>query len=273
MNDLDLMKEFRADAAPAEPATLNRARAGMFRPAARQRQWAWRLVPAGALAAVAAAVAVVGVNSDEAATPERSTEAAQVLRLAAAEARREPVLPARPDQFVYVESRVAWAGGGPQGYQPPVEQIRHIWLSVDGSQTGLLREKPAKPGTEPSGPDLANVPLTGGEGIPAYLRDLPTEEKAMRAYLYKDADDHKPAGPSPDTRAFTKVGDTLREQYVPPASVAAMFDAAATIGGTSVVKQVDLAGRHGIAVSRTDQGTRHDLIFDSSTYKFLGERD
>jgi hypothetical protein len=91
----------------------------------------------------------------------------------------------------------------------------------------------------------------------------------MRHYLYHGAENKNP----PDTRAFTLVGDTLREQYVPPKAVAALFDAAATIPGTSVVHQADVAGRHGIAVSRTNQGIRHDLIFDSSTYRFLGERD
>jgi len=66
-----------------------------------------------------------------------------------------------------------------------------------------------------------------------------------------------------------------RDRYdtTQPKAVAALFDAAATIPGTSVVHQADLAGRHGIAVSRTDQGIRHDLIFDSVTYHFLGERD
>ena len=65
----------------------------------------------------------------------------------------------------------------------------------------------------------------------------------------------------------------VREQYLPPATLAALFEAAATIPGTTKVEQVDLAGRRGIAVSRTDQDFRHDLIFDAKTYKFLGERD
>ncbi|WP_250006048.1 hypothetical protein [Actinoplanes sp. M2I2] len=52
-----------------------------------------------------------------------------------------------------------------------------------------------------------------------------------------------------------------------------MFEAAATIPGTEVVRQADLAGRAGVAVSRTDDdGIRHDLIFDAGSHRFLGER-
>jgi hypothetical protein len=198
------------------------------------------------------------------------SEAARVLRLAASEALREPVLKARPDQFVYVESQVAWAGGvlrenGKTSYLPPAEKRRRIWLSVDGSRTGLLKET----GSRRDGlPFKDSAPIPGG-GHPAYARDLPTDSAKMRQWLYQG----EPGDRGPDTAAWSKITDTLREQYVPPAAVAAIFEAAATIPGASEVKQVDLAGRHGIAVSRTDGGIRADLIFDAATYHFLGERD
>jgi len=278
MNDLDLIERFRADLPPADPSALARARARMFRAAAappHRRRWTWGLIPAGALAA-AVVVAAFSVRADR---PPVSTpdDAGRVLRLAAAEARRDAVLAARPDQFVYVQSLAAWAGGstdvdGREMYIPPVEKDRRIWLSVDGTRTGLLREKVAKPGTPvPRGRSvLTELPLDAG--VPAYLRDLPTDPKAMRDWLYRGAVEPGKEK-SKDTVAFTKVGDTLREQYVPPAAVAALYEAAATIPGNTVTKQVDLAGRHGIAVSRTDHGVQFDLIFDASTYKFLGERE
>ncbi|WP_250038128.1 CU044_5270 family protein [Paractinoplanes maris] len=210
-------------------------------------------------AVVAAVVVLVPVRR-----PDPGPGAAQVLRLAAAEARRSPDLAARPDQFVYAHSRVARgvvtqdAGSGAAVYLPPVEQDRRIWVSVDGSRDGLVRQG----GT----PD---TPLPGSEAGRAYESRLPTEPVAMRDWLYRDPT----GGSGDDVRAFDTVADTLREQYVSPASVAAMFEAAATIPGTEVVRQADLAGRRGIAVSRTgDDGLRHDLIFDSGTYRFLGER-
>lgn len=288
MNDLDLMERFRADLPPADPAVLARARARMFTaPATRpaRARWVWRLAPAGALA-VAAAVAVTTVHTPSpqagpATTttgPQAAPDATHVLLLAAAEARREPDLKARPDQFVYVESRVAWAGWaapalGVAGakYIPPVEKDRRIWLSVDGSRPGTLEEQPAAGGaveTNPKGGD-ADVYGDGGPGTPAYRDDLPTGAKAMRAYLYGGAKNKNPS----DARAFTRVGDTIREEYVPPASVAALFEAASTIPGTKVVPEADLAGRKGVAVSLTSRGIRHDLIFDSASYRFLGERD
>jgi hypothetical protein len=278
MNDLDLMTEFRQDVAPPEQTALTRARAGMFRaaPEKRKARWVWRLAPAGALVA-AVAVAGVAIRPDTGPPPPPSagsgvtgeSEAVQVLRLAAAEARREPVLAARPGQFVYIRSQVSWAGipqeGQPERPVRPAPHERQIWLSTDGNADGLLRE----------GPDFDDVPLIDGRGIRAYRDDLPTEVKAMRAYLYKGARDNppKPGGPTPDDRAWSKVGDTLREQYVPPAAVAALYDAAATIPGTSVVKSADLAGRKGTAVARTsDFGVRTELIFDSRTHRLLGER-
>jgi hypothetical protein len=285
MNDLDLMERFRADLPPADPAALARARARMFAtPATRpaRARWVWRLAPAGALA-VAAAVAVATVHAAPSpqAGPTTTTTTAQaapdaphVLLLAAAEARREPALKARPDQFVYIESRVV-AGGAKWGttgatYVPPVEKDRRIWLSVDGSRPGTLEERPAAGGSVETNPKNEDGGLygDGGPGTPAYRDDLPTGAKAMRAYLYRVAKNKNPS----DARAFTRVGDTLREEYVPPASVAALFEAASTIPGTKVVREADLAGRKGVAVSLTAEGIRHDLIFDSATYHFLGER-
>jgi hypothetical protein len=282
MNDLDLMTEFRADTPPADQHTLNRARAGMFRTGKKERsRLVWRVAPAAGLAAALAVTGVVlrpggsaepptTANGSKPASPPASkplSESATVLRLAAAEARREPLLPARDDQFVYLESIISYAavegdGDGTAGkYLPPVERRRRVWLSVDGTKDGLARETPVKSHAIPKGDDLA--PTDG------YRSDLPTDAKAMRALLYAADRGDLPA----DEAAFKQVGGLLGQQYVPPASVAALFDAAATIPGTTVVRQVDIAGRHGIAVSRTSIGIRSDLIFDASTYHFLGERD
>ena len=279
MNDLDLMTGFRADTPPADQHTLNRARAAMFRaPAPPKSRLAWRVVPAAGLAAALAVTGVVLRPGGSAEPPPAAigprpvvkplSESAKVLQLAAAEARREPLLPARDDQFVYVETIISFAnsesnGDGTAGkYLPAEPRRRWAWLSVDGSQDGLAREAPVTSHTVPSGGD--NLSRTDG-----YRNDLPTDAKAMRVLLYSA----QRGDQSADAGAFKQVGGLLREQYVPPASVAALFDAAATIPGTTVVRQVDMAGRHGVAVSRTEDGIRSDLIFDARTYHYLGERD
>jgi hypothetical protein len=283
MNDLDLMTGFRADPPPPDQRTLGRARAQMFRAATKDRpRLVWRVAPAAGLAAALAVTAVVLRPAGSAQPPPTAdgtgpasrpaskplSESATVLRLAAAEARREPLLPARDDQFVYVESIISFAasasnGDGTAGKAlPPQERRRRVWLSVDGTEDALARETPVTSHAAGSGGDNLGH-------IDGYRSDLPTDAKAMRTLLYS----LEHGDGSADAGAFDQVGGLLREQYVAPASVAALFDAAATIPGTRVVRQVDLAGRHGIAVTRMDAGIRSDLIFDAKTYHFLGERD
>src|SRR5438552_1398699 len=81
--------------------------------------------------------------------------------------------------------------------------------------------------------------------------------------------------PSVDGRAWTAVGDLMRESYLPPAQRAAVFQAAELIPGVTLVRDVqDAAGRTGIAVARVDdrRGLRDELIFNPATYLYQGER-
>ena len=273
MNDLDLVERFRADLPPADPAALSRARARMFHepPPRRRPRWQWGLVPAGVLATVVAVAAFAArpstapVSTPPVSAPPVVADAAGVLRLAAAEVRTEPALPVKPGQFVYIESLTADDNvenlETKPTWVPPREVRRQIWLSADGVRAGLLRETVVKTGKKSGDVPLSpNVP-------PAYVTSLPTDPKAMRDWLY-----HDPSENGPDATAWTRVGDTLREQYLTPAEQAAMFEAAATIPGTTVVKQADLAGRKGVAVTRVNGQVRFDYIFDAKTYDFLGER-
>jgi hypothetical protein len=92
----------------------------------------------------------------------------------------------------------------------------------------------------------------------------------MKAWLYANSQ----GGNSPDEQAWITVGDTIREAYIPVKARAAMFEASAKIPGVYVVPQVtDVLGRAGVAVARDSGGSRSELIFDASTYVFLGERD
>jgi hypothetical protein len=306
MTDLELVERFRDDLPAADPAALSRARARMFHepaPARRRARWVWGLAPAGALAAaVAIAVAAGGVahprtpprhdaapasakpakpqpsqpepskpEPSKPGTPKTATDAAGVLRLAAEEVRAEPVIPAKPGQFVYAESidasdnvenletKPTWV--------PPKEIDRKIWQSVDGAQDGLLIQTVVRTGKK------YHVPLEA-DGTRAYLTDLPTDPVAMRAWLYAvGPGTRQPENQTEaDFAAWDKMGETLREKYVAPLAKAAMFEAAATIPGTTMVKGADLAGRKGIAVSRSDRTVRFDYVFDAKTYEFLGER-
>jgi hypothetical protein len=55
---------------------------------------------------------------------------------------------------------------------------------------------------------------------------------------------------------------------------AALFRAIARIPGVRLkADSVDAAGRHGVAVTRTKDGVREELIFDAATHRYLGDRD
>jgi hypothetical protein len=211
--------------------------------------------------------------------------ASEVLNRAATTAAGQPDLKPRPDQFVYVESkgRQARLSAGEGAPVQPVQSIsRKAWLSVSGTRAGLVHNSGEDPiwicdaGSNTTGKEpkrLPEVDLRNPPGdchnVPAYRKNLPTDPGAMRAWLFRNSQGGNP----PDVQAFVTVGDTLREAYVPPAAKGAMFKAAATIPGVTLTgTTVDLAGRRGIAVGQTWHGIRHELIFETGTYRLLGER-
>src|SRR5689334_10029964 len=255
---------------------------------------AWRLGAVGAAAATAIAASVgagllagAPAHVAEPAPPSpavRPVDAAQVLTLAALHIAEEPALPARPDQFLFVESTVTYrlvpgrAGGPAMG-----PRATRSWLSVDGTRDGLIRSRPLAvpsaawqderiPGCRDGrfAPTLDRPkhtePCTPN---PAYRADLPTDPAAMRAYLYRPDADH--TGLPADQLAFERVAEVLSLSLGAPAVQAAVYRAAAEIPGTTISQPAtDVAGRPGIAVARTDTGIRTELIFDAGTYRYLG---
>lgn len=253
-----------------------------------QPRWGWRLGIAGGLAAaVTAGVLGVQVLSVGDRPPVSSASAAQVLEGAARHAESRPAVTVRGDQFVYVES-ITTGVSRPEGVEPTGGVVteaksRQVWLSADGTRDGLVRER-ARDGS--GGRDIA-VPgcrdglethRKGGKQVQVpcepsahYVGDLPTDPDAMLAYLKQRGGDTKnPA----DQDAFTAAAGLIREGYLPPAALAAVFEALATLPSVQVVGDVtDEAGRAGVAVAITEvQGNRTELIFDRESFAFLGER-
>ncbi|WP_405719801.1 CU044_5270 family protein [Streptomyces sp. NBC_00046] len=288
--ELVLRQALLADSAPAGPSGRLAVRA------TRPRRRLVRLAVPAVVCALAVG-GVVAVNLADA--PGRgttavpgggATEAPEATRLldrialAAAEEKRPTV---RADQFVYIESKVAYAGqsagGGPVS-MPPVHR-RQVWLSADGSRAGLLREagEPATPlGTDGpvgilDGPGATPRPSTLHASDPsisnpahAYVASLPTDPDALLELI---RDETRGEGQDPDQRAFTAIGDLLAETWAPPEVGAALYRAAAKIPGVTVIRAADDAtGREGVAVARTAHGQQTQWIFDRSTYAFLGER-
>ncbi|MDV5143010.1 CU044_5270 family protein [Streptomyces sp. SBC-4] len=275
-----LLREFRQDAAPA---------------AAKPRFGVRRLtivaVPlaAGALAVTLATngqfdpapraepKAAAAPGSDRKA-PEAKPATVLLDRIATVAAAK-PARAVRDDQYVYVSSTVAWSV---QSDSDPVMRLdtprsRKVWLSVDGSKPGLLRERgediPLAGALDKNGrpvEPVGNPHPTLNSPTYRYLESLPTDPDALLKKIY---DETRGSGPGPDQEAFVTIGDLLREQLAPPKVSAALYKAAAGIPGVTVVDDaVDAAGRHGVAVARVHAGERTEWIFDRRTLDFLGER-
>jgi hypothetical protein len=92
----------------------------------------------------------------------------------------------------------------------------------------------------------------------------------MLRYLYQ----HRAGQNPPDQQAFITAGDLIRESYIPPAALAAVFRATAHIPGVTVARgAVTADGKRGIAVQRIFNGISQQLIFDPASYAFIGERE
>ena len=355
MNDLELVRELRGDPPDAEPAVLLSARFALQREmrgdTGRPGAGRWRLATAGGLAALLAIAVIVAQNGPPA--PNGTVaDAAGILDRAALTAAHEPILPARPDQYVFIESIEGYHG---ETYDcdgkadqshctaipgPVTRTLRQMWSSVDGTHDGLLRDRPAKntgawnetpipfcPNAAPvtnavpgaSGvpvtnaapatnavPGASGVPVTnaapatngarGANGVPgtnqpgtngsptnqpannqppadnctprpAYLINLPTSAPAMTDYLRARANE------TTNGDLFTAAGDLIREAYLPPAALSALFQALGDVPDLTVAQDaVDAAGRHGASVGRDAHGFRNELIFDRTTFAYLGSR-
>ncbi|HLT09994.1 MAG TPA: CU044_5270 family protein [Micromonosporaceae bacterium] len=212
------------------------------------------------------------------------TEAGELLeRIALVAGSSTDIPPAdqiRDDQYIYVETYGGHGGvvltfddeGQPIGdgweLVPLEMHTRQIWLSVDGSRPGLLRDtgrpRDGEVVLEPHGEVYLNGPTL------RYLTTLPTNPDLLLAKIYLET---WGAGPNPQQEAFVTIGDLMRESVVPPRLAAALYRAAARIPGTEVVDDaVDALGRHGVAIARTHDGLRTEWIFDRGTLQFLGER-
>ncbi|MFE5867384.1 CU044_5270 family protein [Streptomyces roseifaciens] len=171
-----------------------------------------RLVVRIMVPAVACALAVGGVvavnladtpgrgaptvpGGDAARAPEAARAARLLDRIAlAAAGAKQPVV--RADQFVYVESKVAYAAQSAAGGSVAMAPVhtRQAWLSADGSRPGLLREegRPDAPlGSDDApvyaldGPGATPRPTTLGKGPSIsnpthhYVASLPTDPDAL----------------------------------------------------------------------------------------------
>jgi hypothetical protein len=257
MDDLALLADM-ADRTPLPAAAdLAPARAKLMNVVARPKRRRY-LVSAAAVVGLAAAITGV-VTLDG--SPSAQAEAVEVLRLAADATRTLPDTPPRPDQFVYTKTQDGTGG------------IRETWLSADGTHDGRIEQG----GTTMPLPACRDgvAPVVKGDDVvpgatepcgphPAYQPDLPTDGAAMADYLRARNDGN--------LNSMAKdVYGMVAESYVRPAALAAVFEAVTRIDGLTVVEGVeDAAGRPGVGVRWTFDGSANTLVFDAESHVFLG---
>jgi hypothetical protein len=315
MNDIDLLRRMRDDLPPPDGAALARGRARLVaealgapmaataiaRPPLRlgwrfataagpttaiarsPLRLGWRFAAAAGLTLVLAAGVAVTMTRTSSEDPGGSA-AALVLRRAALTAEHEPLLAARPDQYVYVESIFVNTPNRRMDNRAFQDETQRAWTSVDGSRDGLVRGEPRSgSGRKTEAPIEGCSTVTGVTGgtelsrgkqsvtctpVPGYRDDLPTSADAMLTYLRQQM-----AMSEAGVDEFIVAASLIQRAYVPPASLAALFQALTRVPAITVAKGVtDAAGRAGVSVGVGVGEGRRELIFNPQTYAYLGYR-
>jgi hypothetical protein len=260
---MSAMAAVTTEGAGSRPAARQAKSSVVRRRTTNRRLWWSGAAVVGLAAAITAVVAVGGLEPVGVAPPKAS--AAEILHEAAAAARKLPDTPARPDQFIYTKTQ---NGDG---------SVREAWLSADGTHDGLIKQQGENiplPGCRDGRSQgyKGDKPVAGGfqecVPTPAYLPDLPTDAAGMREYLM-----NMPGSKDRTNSLAKNILFLVGENYVSPASLAALFETVAQLDGLTIVEHAkDGAGRPGVGVSWTYTNTI-TMVFDRDTHAFLGIAD
>ena len=294
MNDLDLVRDLRADVPSPSRERLAPGRARLLASISRPRpRYARRAVLAVTAAAAASAVAVAVASGALSGPATRSaavkppairlTLTAQLLSTAAATVAKHPAVRPGPHQWFYTK----FVG---HDYGQPT-QSNENWETFDGRQTAYFQNGQlivhktlgafGGGGPTPLGEYNANAtPQTAYNA----LASLPSNPKALLAVIAKQV---AKVGPSAASGSIVslyapKGRDELEFDYLaqllwnsatgePPAAEAAVFRALAAIPGVSSQQGItDAVGRPAIGLS--DNGGKTQLLLDPQTYQVTGMR-
>jgi hypothetical protein len=224
--------------------------------------------------------------------------AAAALDQAADAAERQPTPEAFPrsDQFFYTRSRSTYLScrfDATHGFCALAQQRREAWVSERrrGSETTRVVGHRWPSAAERRKWVAAGRPSVAGQ-IEGTFRLSPNRAfslgnerlsgRQMRAFDAEGAalfrrlrDGVSPGqGSSPAGEVFTQIGDALREQPAPPKLRAALYRALKYVPGVRFTPQTrDALGRPAVAVTRVEDGTRRELLFDPATSAMLAERE
>ncbi|MFF7950527.1 CU044_5270 family protein [Streptomyces griseorubiginosus] len=286
MNEIELLREWDADAPPLTDAARARARfrlqQAMQAPAAPVavsgvgRRPLLRIAVAGV--AAAAVTATVVVTQDTGTEPRTSTvSATTVLRGAAAEALRteKPVAP-RDDQFIYTKEVIERR---PVGGGPVKKWVDESWSSVDGSKKSYVSELGYKQWVPPfQKGEYSWPPMEWSK-----LKKLPLDPAKLTIVL-------RESGTKPDFARKTRpeewdsiqffLSALLSKSVLPKGLRSAAFKALAAVPGVQVLPgRTEFNGHTAVGVRYVGRSGgpwgdgRRVLLFDAKTDQYLGLRE
>ncbi|ARX81381.1 MULTISPECIES: CU044_5270 family protein [Streptomyces] len=292
-DELELLREWDADAAPLTGPARDRARHRLLNAMAHAdrptgtgpgRRRALRLAAAAVVAtAVTGTAVLIGTDgSGEDGAPGTSTprveNAAAVLNGAAAWERKrekEPVAP-RDDQFIYSKRIIKETEQKTGEVKTYTDEM---WDSVDVSKPSLSMELGREMWEEPAGKG-------GGVWPPrkwSELKKLPQDPKkliwAIVSLDLRGASDDRPISDldKPNRyEAYWLLGELLKNPVLPQGLRPAAYEALALVPGVKTIPGVkDSAGRTGVGIAHTGREPYDGkyLIFDPASHEFLGFRD
>ncbi|WP_131738574.1 CU044_5270 family protein [Actinomadura roseirufa] len=271
---------------PPGPVVLAEGRARLInvirdggRRSPRARRYRGLLAVGLAGVVTAAGAVVIAVQGSDGGGPReiRPVSAHEVLTRAATVARKEPELHPRPGQYLYIRSVVAWGPGQVAPNKPKGQETRERWLSVDGSTPGLLRTpcrpRRAKPCDTLIPIENKNKPVPRPVSNLWLVREMPQLLKHWKTQLNAPPPDPTVATGRPLGNWSWYAMGNLIQDYLPPELRAQVFEFLSRVPRVKVDEHAtDALGRPAIALSQNSDGARLELIYDRSTYRFLGSR-
>jgi hypothetical protein len=235
-----------------------------------------RLAVAAALAAAVAAGAgliatqVIGAGG---ATPAATLTVHELAYRVAAAAERQPQV--RPSQWVY------WKEATASTPASTFHSTFQVWTTADATKAAFIArgklhfiDAPHRGAWQTQivgqpnasgGVLITHIPIT----YPG-LSSLPRRPQALLRYLTK-ALPYPSYGPTP-IRDFATIEELVTTYVMPPSLTAELYRALGDIPGVTVNDHAeDVAGRQGVGfLSPSQLGANMELIFDSRTYRLMG---
>ncbi|ANS70457.1 hypothetical protein SLINC_8233 [Streptomyces lincolnensis] len=283
MNELELLREWDAEATPLSDTARTRARFRLYQamrapasPVGLRRRPLLRIAVAGVAAAAVTTTVVIAQGTDSAPRTQ-PVSVATVLRGAAAEERRleKPIAP-RDDQFIYTREVIKET---PVGGGPSKTYVDESWTSVDGSKRSYVSELGHTQWVPRDKPGQSTWPPSRW----SELKQLPTDPDRLLIALRDmggKPDYNRPTSADEWPMVHIFLSGLLRDPVLPKGLRPAAFEALSTMPGVKLLPgRTDGDGRPGIGIQYVGKpGTPWAdggpvFIFDEKTYRYLGMQD